>query len=88
MVAPSDRVLLRQTLEVRAEQAERELESSPAAGTRRRLREIREALERLTAGTFGFCEGCFLTIPWRELVAEPERRRCARCAPSLEGAVR
>jgi RNA polymerase-binding transcription factor DksA len=77
MVAATERDLLRKTLEYRAD------------GTSHRTmrREIREALERLSSGTYGFCEGCCLTIPWAQLLQIPERRRCARCEPTLEGAV-
>jgi RNA polymerase-binding transcription factor DksA len=80
MVAPAERNLLEETLEHRAEEAEQELRDGDRPESRRRLGEIREALRRLGSGTYGFCEACFLTIPWGELISRPERRRCGRCA--------
>jgi RNA polymerase-binding transcription factor DksA len=77
MVAETERGLLRKTLEHRAGEAEH----------RAMRREIREALERLSSDTYGFCEDCCLTIPWAQLLRMPERRRCARCEPPREGAV-
>ena len=84
MVAPRDRILLEETLESRAAATERELETGERPESRRRLREIRQALRRLGSETYGFCEACFLTIPWGELVARPERRACSRCSPAGE----
>jgi RNA polymerase-binding transcription factor DksA len=75
MVAATERDVLRRTLEHRAGEAKH----------RAMRREIREALERLSTSTYGFCEGCCLTIPWAQLLEIPERRRCARCGSALEG---
>lgn len=45
------------------------------------IKEIELALKRLEEQEerFGYCEHCFLEIPWRELAANPARRRCSRC---------
>jgi RNA polymerase-binding transcription factor DksA len=45
------------------------------------LAEVDEALKRLEVQQerFGYCEHCFMEIPWGELVAKPARRFCSRC---------
>jgi len=45
------------------------------------LREVEAALKRLKEqeSRFGYCEHCFMEIPWRELAANPARRFCSRC---------
>jgi len=45
------------------------------------LAEIEDALQRLKKGDYGFCNGCFLEIPLRDLFALPERRTCGQCTP-------
>jgi Prokaryotic dksA/traR C4-type zinc finger len=58
---------------------------------RRKLADVEEALGRLAAGTFGYCEQCESPIPDGLLAAVPERRYCPRCeagagpAPALSG---
>jgi len=58
---------------------------------RRKLADVEEALGRLAAGTFGYCEQCESPIPDALLAAVPERRYCPRCeagagpAPALSG---
>jgi RNA polymerase-binding transcription factor DksA len=47
---------------------------------RRKLADVEEALDRLTAGTFGRCEQCHMPIPVGLLAASPDRRYCPRCA--------
>lgn len=44
-----------------------------------RLEEILEAKERLENETYGFCEQCYISIPWRELCSQPEKRVCSTC---------
>jgi len=46
---------------------------------KKKIDEIREAKERLKNDTYGFCEGCFITIPLRELLSQPEKRLCDTC---------
>jgi RNA polymerase-binding transcription factor DksA len=84
MAGTDQKDLLRRMLEHRAERVERLIEGGSRPDLRSRLREIRQAERRLRSGSYGFCEGCHLSIPWGELIAVPERRRCARCAPVPE----
>lgn len=51
-----------------------------AVAARRKLADIEEALNRLTAGTFGVCEECGSAIPPELLAVSPEARYCPRCA--------
>ena len=46
------------------------------------LNEVESALKRLKtqAERYGYCEHCFMEIPWAELVANPARRFCSRCS--------
>ena len=48
--------------------------------SRRALADTEEALARLSAGRYGWCESCGGAIPARRLAAAPETRYCARCA--------
>ena len=47
--------------------------------SRARTREAALALERMDAGTYGFCSVCGLQIPELRLQTRPEAKRCARC---------
>ena len=46
------------------------------------LSEVDNALKRLETQEhrFGYCERCFMEIPWSELVSSPARRFCSRCS--------
>jgi RNA polymerase-binding transcription factor DksA len=48
--------------------------------SRRALADTEEALARLSAGRYGWCESCAGAIPAQRLAATPEARYCARCA--------
>jgi DnaK suppressor protein len=48
------------------------------------LREIRAALARIDAGTFGECEECGRQIATERLEALPYARHCIACARQLE----
>ena len=48
------------------------------------LREIRAALARIDAGTFGDCEECGQRITMERLEALPYARHCIACARQLE----
>ena len=48
--------------------------------SRRALADTEEALARLSAGRYGWCESCAGAIPARRLAATPETHYCARCA--------
>jgi RNA polymerase-binding transcription factor DksA len=50
------------------------------------LAEVRKALARFDAGTFGRCEGCGRPIGKARLTALPYARDCIRCAGSATGA--
>ena len=48
--------------------------------SRQALADTEEALARLSAGTYGWCESCGGAIPPQRLAVTPETRYCARCA--------
>ncbi|WP_426570825.1 TraR/DksA family transcriptional regulator [Aquihabitans sp. McL0605] len=43
-------------------------------------RSLEEALERISAGTFGGCQGCGGPIPSERLEVVPTAQRCRTCA--------
>ncbi len=45
-----------------------------------RIRQLREALERMDAGTFGTCAGCNQTIDYERLTVYPEASICGDCS--------
>jgi RNA polymerase-binding transcription factor DksA len=47
--------------------------------SRRALADTEEALTRLSAGNYGWCESCAGAISAQRLVITPETRYCARC---------
>ncbi|MCI0587969.1 MAG: TraR/DksA family transcriptional regulator [Planctomycetes bacterium] len=49
-----------------------------------RVREIHEALERITAGTYGDCEACAKPIAKKRLAAVPWTRHCIDCQRAAE----
>jgi len=50
------------------------------------LRRIDTALFRLSAGSYGTCDGCGQEIPGARLAAEPTAVRCIRCQELYEKA--
>jgi DnaK suppressor protein len=48
--------------------------------SRRALADTEEALARLSAGSYGWCESCAGAIAAERLAVTPEARYCARCA--------
>ena len=58
-----------------------------AVAARQGLADVEEALGRLAAGSFGYCEQCGSPVPARLLASVPETRYCPRCtaeaAPAL-----
>jgi DnaK suppressor protein len=48
--------------------------------SRRALADTEEALARLSAGNYGWCESCAGAISAQRLVITPETRYCAQCA--------
>ena len=58
-----------------------ELEArAPDEATSRELHEVRQALERIEAGTWGRCENCSGAIGRDRLRALPETRTCLDCS--------
>lgn len=45
-----------------------------------RLKLIDEALHRIEADDYGFCQSCGAAIGFSQLIAEPEIRLCVNCA--------
>ena len=45
---------------------------------------VREALERVDAGTYGRCVDCGSDLPGERLEARPEAARCVDCQQKLE----
>lgn len=52
-----------------------------AVAARRALADTEQALDRLSAGSYGRCEQCATVIPEHHLAAAPEARYCPGCAP-------
>jgi RNA polymerase-binding transcription factor DksA len=50
-----------------------------AVTARRKLADVEEALGRLAAGSFGYCEQCGSAIPAALLTSVPEARYCPCC---------
>ncbi len=46
----------------------------------REVRELREALKRITAGTYGICAECEEQISFERLDVVPQARLCKKCA--------
>jgi len=55
------------------------LGSSHRQQTEEQLEEIAAARVRLEEQRYGFCEKCFMIIPWRDLCTLPEKRLCEGC---------
>ena len=51
-----------------------------SSGSGMKLADTEEALARLSAGNYGWCESCAGAISAQRLVTTPETRYCARCA--------
>jgi RNA polymerase-binding transcription factor DksA len=49
-----------------------------------RVKGVDEAIARLDANTYGFCEECGIEIPFKRLAALPETKFCIDCEKSLE----
>lgn|SRR5690348_12223433 len=64
--------------------ADRDLAVIRFDGNARLLRDVRDALERLEDGTYGFCEECEEPIQPRRLDAVPWARLCLNCQSSAE----
>ena len=65
---------------------ERELSLLMRDRGRDRLEAIEEAIQRMQAGDYGFCEECGDPIPKRRLIAMPLARMCVNCQQDQEQA--
>ena len=63
---------------------ERELDMSLEENLRRQLAEVRAALGRVEAGTYGVCERCGAGIPDDRLEAVPVASLCIQCKEAEE----
>lgn len=63
---------------------ERETALNIATGESERLRDVTDALQRITNGTYGVCEGCEEQILKKRLEAFPAARYCIKCKSKLE----
>jgi RNA polymerase-binding transcription factor len=75
----ADRQILGETSELK--QLMRE-----TTAARRALRDTEEALARLSAGDYGRCEQCAMSIPAATLLLEPEARYCPECVEEATAA--
>lgn len=64
------------------QQAADDLLAAQRASTRRVLKEIDAAFERLADGTYGSCQGCGKAIPAERLEILPYTRHCVNCRRS------
>ena len=64
---------------------ERELAETGLARAGETLADIRHALDRLHAGTYGSCQACGLAIPFERLEAIPSARLCVACTGRRAG---
>lgn len=77
-IAGGDRAAELEVMEVDTSVAESELNLA---------KKIQHALERISKGTYGLCEGCGQPIPQARLEAKPSVSLCIQCQEAHEGAV-
>lgn len=63
---------------------ERELDMTLEENLRRRLAEVRAALQRVADGTYGVCDKCGAEIPSERLEAVPTTNLCIQCKEAEE----
>ena len=68
------------------DEQERELSLLLRDRDRDRLESIEEAIQRMQAGDYGYCEECGDSIPKRRLMAMPLARMCVNCQQDQERA--
>ena len=66
-------------VEFAAKTAEQDVTVAAANLRRRTLKEVENALRRVSRGTYGTCEMCFAEIPANRLQAIPWARFCLAC---------
>jgi hypothetical protein len=47
------------------------------------VRAIDTALQRVESEDFGFCQSCFIRMPWADIARAPEREICSSCGLRL-----
>lgn len=63
---------------------EREMDLTFEESARRRLQDVRAALARIEAGTYGTCERCGADVPFERLEAVPTAKLCIGCKTEEE----
>lgn len=76
------------TYDLASEERDREINFILSAREHDKIRQIDEALERLSDGTYGICESCGLEIGEERLQAMPFTRLCRDCQQEQERAAR
>ena len=66
--------------------SEREYAMNHLERNSNRMREVRAALARMDAGTYGVCEGCDAEIKFKRLMAVPWASTCVPCQELAEQA--
>jgi hypothetical protein len=46
---------------------------------RQMVKAVNEALEQVGHQDFGYCQSCFMRMPWADIVRSPERKHCSVC---------
>lgn len=89
-IAEDDLSWIEQNREIELEERAQDEAASDVLARReerdyRKVREIQDALDRISEGTYGTCVGCGEGIPPERLLALPEASMCADCAEEAEG---
>ncbi len=77
-------VLLQDGDDATARDADREVDLARSDREIAELRDVNEALARLTAGTYGWCLDCEAGIPFGRLQRQPQASRCLACQAAEE----
>lgn len=67
-----------------AHDADREVDLARSDTDLDALRQVNEALQRLSRAEYGQCQDCALPIPFERLQLSPEVTRCVACQEALE----
>jgi len=70
-----------------AEEVEFDVLAAQVAEIEKELQQVREAVAKFGAGTYGRCESCGRPIPRRRLKALPSASLCVKCKEAEERAV-
>ena len=72
--------------EAASELTEQEREAALRSVVDQQRAEVRQALARLEAGSYGTCQDCGQALPEERLDARPEAARCVECQTTMEHA--